>query len=141
MNSAKIKIITLALVSLLLGTGVRAQVRFAEVDTNGLRELAVRQQKLVFIYMHASWCDYCRRMERNVFSKPEVGDFMESRFVSVRYDIEGRIGAALAHKYDVHGVPTFLIFNVEGELMSTITGGVAPASAFIAAIKKAIREP
>ena len=48
-----------------LGTGAaQAQVKFETKSTDAVREMAIKQGKLVFIDLYASWCPPCRMMER-----------------------------------------------------------------------------
>ena len=64
-----------------LGTGAaQAQVKFETKSTDAVREMAIKQGKLVFIDLYASWCPPCRMMERQVFSRKDVGEFMDQRF-------------------------------------------------------------
>ena len=61
-----------------LGTGAaQAQVKFETKSTDAVREMAIKQGKLVFIDLYASWCPPCRMMERQVFSRKDVGEFMD----------------------------------------------------------------
>lgn len=108
---------------LLLGAcAVRAQVRFEPVSTDGLRELAVGSGKLVFIDLYATWCRPCRMMERDVFSRRDVGEFMNRYFVCARYDTDKATGRELLKRYGNNAVPTFLIFDIEGQLLGRIQG-------------------
>ena len=127
------------LFTLLLVIGVavaaNAQVRFTDKNLDAVREEATQQNKLVFIDLYATWCGPCKNMERNVFSQPEVGDFMAQHFIAAKYDIDKPTGSALAKKYGIRSIPTFLIFDTEGTLLGQITGGM-PADDFIRAVEE-----
>lgn len=109
--------------ALLLGaTTVRAQVRFETGSTDKVREMALKADKLVFIDLYATWCGPCRLMERNVFSRGNVGEFMERYFVAAKYDVDQTTGKALSKQYGVRSIPTYLIFDTSGELLARIQG-------------------
>lgn len=109
-----------------------AQVRFLDSSTDAVRKEAIAQDKLVFIDLYATWCGPCKAMERDVFSKKEVGDFMDEYFVAAKYDIDKPTGKALAGKHGIRSIPTYLVFNTEGDLLGKITGSM-PAEEFTAA--------
>ena len=130
----------LFLLTFALGTGAaQAQVKFETKSTDAVREMAIKSGKLVFIDLYASWCPPCRMMEREVFSRKDVGDFMQQRFVAAKYDIDKPTGKALAGKHGVRSIPTYLVFNTEGDLLGKITGSM-PAEEFTAALRKIIAE-
>ena len=64
------------LAMVLAAAGAEAQVKFETRSTDAVREMAVKEGKLVFIDLYASWCPPCRMMERHVFSRKDVGQFM-----------------------------------------------------------------
>lgn len=100
-----------------------AQVRFVEgTTTDQLRQMAINEQKAVFIDLTAAWCGYCRLMEQEVFSTKEVGDFINQHFVAARYDVDKRIGRQLLNSYDGRGIPLYLIFDTEGNPLGRIEG-------------------
>ena len=131
------------LFTLLLVIGVavaaNAQVRFTDKNLDAVREEATQQNKLVFIDLYATWCGPCKNMERNVFSQPEVGDFMAQHFIAAKYDIDKPTGSALAKKYGIRSIPTFLIFDTEGTLLGQTTGGM-PADDFIRAVEEILKK-
>jgi len=60
---------------LALGAGAaQGQVKFETKSTDAVREMAIKSGKLVFIDLYASWCPPCRMMEREVFSRKDVGE-------------------------------------------------------------------
>jgi thioredoxin-related protein len=44
--------------------------------------------KPVFLYFHTDWCTYCRKMEAEVFRKPNVVEQLSSHFYAVKFDAE-----------------------------------------------------
>lgn len=126
----------LLLFLLLLGAvGAEAQVRFMTRSTDGVRRQAVEQNKLVFIDLFATWCPPCQMMEREVFSRSDVGAFMELHFVCAKYDIDKTTGRELLKRYGNRRVPLYLIFNTEGELLGRIRGATDPER-FMAEVKR-----
>ena len=108
---------------LLLGTGAaQAQVKFETKPTDAVRDMAVKTGKLVFIDLYADWCPPCRAMERQVFSRKDVGEFMDQRFVAAKYDTDKTTGKELMKKYGKGSIPLYLVFNTQGELLGRIEG-------------------
>ena len=79
------KILFTLLLVLGISAAADAQVRFLDSSTDAVRKEAIAQDKLVFIDLYATWCGPCKAMERDVFSKKEVGDFMDEYFVAAKY--------------------------------------------------------
>ena len=46
--------------------------------------------KKVFIDFYTNWCTYCRKMDKVVFTKPEVIELINERYHAVRFDAETR---------------------------------------------------
>ena len=112
----------LFLLTFALGTGAaQAQVKFETKSTDAVREMAIKQGKLVFIDLYASWCPPCRMMERQVFSRKDVGEFMDQRFVA---------GRELMKRYGRDAIPLYLVFDTRGELLGRIQGA-ADAETFM----------
>lgn len=107
-----------------------AQVRFETGSTDSVRSMAQKQNKLVFIDLYATWCGPCRMMERQVFSKKEVGDFMERYFVAAKYDVDKTLGRQLMSEYGRGSIPLYLVFDTDGVLWGRVEGA-APAKEFL----------
>ena len=113
------KILFTLLLVLGISAAADAQVRFLDSSTDAVRKEAIAQDKLVFIDLYATWCGPCKAMERDVFSKKEVGDFMDDYFVAAKYDTDKPTGK---------------------ELMKRYGSGAIPAEEFTAALRKIIAE-
>ncbi|WKN43107.1 thioredoxin family protein [Tunicatimonas pelagia] len=46
------------------------------------------QPKKVFIDFYTDWCTYCRKMDKVVFTKPEVINVLNEYYYAVRFDAE-----------------------------------------------------
>lgn len=121
----------LLLLALVLGSAAaQAQVKFETKSTDAVREMAVKTGKLVFIDLYASWCPPCRMMERQVFSRKDVGEFMDQRFVAAKYDVDKTTGRELMKKYGEGSIPLYLVFDTQGEVLGRIQGA-ADAETFM----------
>ena len=69
-------------------------------------------------------------MEREVFSRKDVGEFMDQRFVAAKYDTDKTTGRELMKKYGSGAIPLYLVFDTQGELLGRIQGA-ADADTFM----------
>ena len=53
----------------------------------GLEEARVSGRP-VLVDGYTDWCGWCRRMEADVYSRPEVRDYLSRKFVTVKLDAE-----------------------------------------------------
>lgn len=130
---------TFALCTTLL---VAAQVEFSKSQNwDEIKQAAREQNKLIFIDAYTDWCGWCKVMDKETFSKPEVGEFQNSQFVNYKLEMEKEeLGVLLSMKYGVASFPSFLLFNAEGELL-TILGGYQPAAPWLADLGEAVSNP
>lgn len=105
-----------------LAVTASAQVKFETKSTDAVRAMAEKSGKLVFIDLYASWCPPCRMMDKQVFSRKDVGEFMQQRFVSAKYDTDRAIGKDLLARYGNGAIPLYLVFDTSGELLGRIQG-------------------
>ncbi len=119
-----IKRITTTLALLFAVGALSAQVNFHAGSTTELYKRAKSEEKLIFMDLYATWCPPCKAMERDVFSRKDVGDYMNENFVNVKYNIDESIGREFADQYKVTSIPTYLIFTGDGKLVGRMTGGM-----------------
>ncbi len=127
-----------AVVAMLSAVGpLSAQVRFETGSTDSVRRMAQQQSKLVFIDLYADWCPPCRSMERQVFSRTEVGEFMARYFVAAKYNVDQTLGRELLSEYGRGSIPLYLIFDTEGNLWGRIEGA-SSADTFVKDLRSVI---
>ena len=86
---------------------------------------------MIFVEVYTKSCAWCRKLERQVLSKPKVQAYLKGKFVPVRLDAEDResrvqIGnRALTHAAEAYGVksfPTTLFLEPNGQLIYALKG-------------------
>lgn len=64
---------------------------FAQLKTYSFEEtekLAIQNPKPIFVFIHTSWCNYCKMIENSTFKNPEVIKLMNENFYFVPLDAE-----------------------------------------------------
>lgn len=109
---------------------IQAGVVFVDGDWESILNRAGEEDKLIFLDAYAVWCGPCKAMDRDVFPRPEVGEFFNTQFINVKRDMEKGEGLTLRERYDVRAYPTYLFINSKGEEVHRIVGS-SSAEAFV----------
>ncbi|PIE63619.1 MAG: hypothetical protein CSA26_12085, partial [Desulfobacterales bacterium] len=65
-------------------------------------ELAAAREKPVFLYFHADWCSYCKKLKQTTFADAGVIQALNENFVSVSVDVDKERN--LARDWNVRGL-------------------------------------
>lgn len=100
---------------------------------------AQKQKKPVFVDCYTSWCGPCRKLAAEVFTREDVGNLLNKRFVCVKYDVEKGAGLEFARKYrdQIHAFPTLLLIKTDGTVMQRIVGAF-PAEEIMTAVQNGL---
>lgn len=106
-------------------------------DLNQALAIAKKENKVVLInFTGSDWCQWCKRLSDEVFSKSEFEDFARKKLVLVKIDFPRTIEQSnatkfynqkLANMYGVEGFPTIILLDKNGRgILKTgyIQGGV-----------------
>ena len=116
------------------------QTNFQQLTMNEAAAKAKAEGKMIFVDLYTSWCGPCKMMADRIFPDPDLGNYMNERFVCVKYDAEkDDEGKALAEKYAVSAYPTFLILTSDQALENQIVGGVAKPEEFPPIVENALK--
>ena len=108
-----------------------AQTAFSQVPADALiekaQEKARKENKNVMVFFHASWCSWCKLMEKKM-QQDNIKKIFEENFVFVPIDVQEKGekkkletpgGNELMAKYGgaKAGLPFFLFMNADGEVI------------------------
>ncbi|MGE8527975.1 thioredoxin family protein [Chryseobacterium rhizosphaerae] len=104
-----------------------AQEKAGIVLDKALKEAKVSHKNVLLVF-HASWCKWCKIMEKNM-NLPETKPIFEKNFVTAYVDVQERGekkalenpgGQELMNKYkgENAGLPFWLILNPKGEVLA-----------------------
>lgn len=82
--------------------------------------------KFQLLEFGAAWCTPCKHMNQTTFKDPQVLNYLDEYFVSVKIDIDQFDGFALKQKYEIKYLPTLVILNSKGEIIGRIEEAVGP---------------
>ena len=89
---------------------------------------AKKEKKLIFLDCYTTWCGPCKLLARDVFTKDEVADFFNARFVNVKFDMEKDAdGVMLKKQFEVKFYPTLIFVDpVSEEVLYRLVGAGNP---------------
>lgn len=130
------KILLTALVMLFTFSISYSQVNFEHISYNEALAKAKKENKIIFIDCWASWCGPCKALIKKTFPLKEVGDYMNSRYINLKVDIEKGDGPHIQSTYKIGSLPTLLFVDSNGKEITRAQAGYT-AEQFINSIKKA----
>jgi thioredoxin-related protein len=90
---------------------------------NGLA-IAKEENKPVFIYFWAVWCQYCEKFETQTLPDERVRQMLENDFVLVAVDLDENVAAS--QRYGVRNPPHELFVDENGQIINRVGGYVDP---------------
>ncbi|MDB9882275.1 thioredoxin family protein [Bacteroidia bacterium] len=107
---------------------------YTPASIDDMHAKSTKENLRLFVDVSASWCGYCKKMKKNVYTLPSVINALNTKFVSVSMNGEVGDGKTLYSKYNLEGFPTQLILDSEGNVISRNVGYLDEARllAFIA---------
>ncbi len=121
----------LVLISLI---GYGNEIKFAEItnkeEWQAAFDRAKAEDKLVFVDIYTDWCTYCHKLDKEVYTNPDVVSYFNDNFINIKFDAETEFGYPLTDKYDVTGFPRLLFLTSEQNIFESIEGFV-PANVLL----------
>lgn len=105
----------------------------------GVRDSEASKRPII-VDVYTDWCGWCKRMDRDVYGRADVRDYLSKRFVTVKLDAEDGTAVAyegrkftsrtLASRFRVTGYPTTIFLRPGGAHIANVPGYV-PADRFL----------
>ena len=100
--------------------------------------------KPVIVDVYTDWCGWCKRMDRDVYARSDVSEYLNQHFVMVRLNAEsaervsyaGRslTARALSGGFEVTGYPTTIFLKPDGTHLVNVPGYI-PADKFLKLVR------
>jgi thioredoxin-related protein len=99
-----------------------------------IKQKAKLERKFIFVDCYATWCKPCKAMDRDVYANARVGNYVNNKFIAIKVQLDTsskdnfeikRWYATAYHlhkSYKVVGLPTYLFFSPDGEIVHRGTG-------------------
>jgi thioredoxin 1 len=101
-------------------------IQFTEATWAAVVKKAKAEKKIIFLDAYASWCGPCKLLQKNVFTRPEVGDLFNKNFVNVKVDMERGEGPQLAKMFPLEAYPTLFFIDPNGKIIKKVIGYQSP---------------
>lgn len=98
-----------------------------ETNFEKAKELAKKENKSILInFTGSDWCGWCKRLDREVFSKEVFASFADDSLVLLKIDFpkftklpeeQQRYNYELYEKYGVLGFPTIYLVDANGKVL------------------------
>jgi thioredoxin-related protein len=132
MRSFAVSVATLLVCLVSAAPAPAAELRWRSFPEGLAEAQATGKPMLVDVY--TDWCGWCKRMDRDVYSKAEVRNALGSWFVPVKLNAEAASTAkfqgrsftsrTLAQHFGVNGYPTTVFLRSTGATITTVPGYV-----------------
>lgn len=101
--------------------------------------LAKEKNKIIFIDGYTKTCAPCKELDAKVFPLQEVGDYFNTNFINVKYDLDEPEGKKVREKYKdvITGFPSLILLDNNGKMIHKM-GGFHPADSLITKMKAAL---
>ena len=86
--------------------------------------LGRQEGKKIFLSFHADWCAFCKKMEKESFSKPAIIDYLNKHFISIKVNTDEERDTAV--KYFVRGLPVTWFLEPDGNKIGGNPGYIPP---------------
>jgi protein disulfide-isomerase len=137
---------------LLVAMAIVASAACAKAELNWLTDYDAAQAKaksdnrLVLLdFTGSDWCGWCKRLNAEVFSKPQFQEYAARNLVLVELDFPRfkqqsetvkKQNEQLAGKYRIEGFPTVIVLNAGGKVVGELGYMPGGPDAFIAALEQ-----
>ncbi|MEM1122759.1 MAG: thioredoxin family protein, partial [Bacteroidota bacterium] len=75
----------------------------------------------------ATWCSPCKWMDEQTFSRPEVANYLNENYVTVKVNVDNFDGMTYKNKYDIRYLPTIMVLDPAGKVIKKYEEALAPS--------------
>jgi len=91
------------------------EIEWSEWSKEAFEE-AKKQEKLVLLDIHGTWCHWCHVADKTSFADKDVIKLVNEKFVAIKVDLDKR--PDINERYNMGGWPTIAILTPEGDIVT-----------------------
>jgi thiol:disulfide interchange protein len=111
-----------------------------ERDLRRALQTAQDENKLIIVDVYTDWCVWCKRMDADIYSDPQVVGLSREE-VFLKLDAEdGDQGQQFAQRMGVRGYPTTFILDSRGRAVGAQVGYIRTPAGFIDFVQRTRRQ-
>ncbi len=104
-----------------------AKIQFIENNMESALKQAEKEGKLIMVDFWASWCTPCKWMDKETFGRPEVANYLNSNYITVKINVDNFDGMAYRDQYDIRFLPTIMVLDPAGKVLQKYEETLAPS--------------
>ena len=122
MNTTVVRTISLTAVALMVSLSATANADHVNWSSDVEQSLRVANEsgQMVLMKFTADWCGYCKKMERETFTKPAVAGLVNRQFVPVLVDADKH--KSLVQHLKIKSLPAVLVVSPQMVILKRING-------------------
>lgn len=101
-------------------------ITFTDEAWAAIMKKAKAENKIIFLDAYASWCGPCKLLQKNVFTRSDVGEVFNKNFINVKVDMERGEGPQLARLFPLEAYPTLFFIDPNGKIVKKVVGYQSP---------------
>ena len=98
------------------------EVSFRSLTLEEAIKKAGEENKMIFIDCYTTWCGPCKRLSKETFTDSLFADYINNKFIALKFDCEKEEGINIKTDYNVGAFPTLLYLDSEGNEVFRTTG-------------------
>ena len=83
-----------------------------QTNLEDAKRIAAQTNRMVLVHFWSPTCMPCLELERNVFSQPQVQQFIDARFVPIKINADD--APSTTRRYGINRLPTDLVLTPGG---------------------------
>lgn len=120
----------LAVIMMVSSLAVMAQVENFKGNLSEAIAKAKAENKKVMLIVSTTWCGPCKMLANNIFPTPVSGNYINPRFVVIKYNVDVADPDNVSKLFDVKAYPTIVILGDSGKEITRLLGGAKDAEGF-----------
>lgn len=98
---------------------------------SALDQARARKCRILILYTGSDWCPWCKKMDAEVYSRPEFAKYSHEKFVLLKLDYLRHTpmtdaakaqNSDMLQRYHVNGYPNLVIVDMNGKALGRLTG-------------------